>query len=249
MHPSNYTLYQLTKYHIELSEAMEYTLITYKYNKDELKSRFDFLNSDYKKGFYHKIVTKLFKKSKFLTKEIKDFLKHNNALTIEHMVNDKNLHSRVIYNNNLYLAYAASNNILSVFLNEEELQKVIDEILIKLIKTTNTHFNLFCLFNSLNLFVSSKVNLLQGDDLYILDAEDINSILSLLKSIENEIENKELINETVEYITEKKKFNEDKVYELLNKISIQCIESEKNLYSEFEKFTDELEKEIEKHHN
>ena len=63
MHPSNYTLYQLTKYHIELTEAMEYSLITYKYNDVELKQRFDFLNSDYKQGFYHEITHKLFRKS------------------------------------------------------------------------------------------------------------------------------------------------------------------------------------------
>lgn len=249
MHPSNYTLYQLTKFHIELTESMEYTLITYKYNKDELISRFEFLNSDFKKGFYHKIVTKLFKKSKKLTSEIKDFLKHNNPETIEAMVNDKNLNSRIVYNNNLYLAYAASNNILQVFLNEEALQKDIDETLKKLVKITNTHFNLFCLFNSLNLFVSSKVNLLQGDSLYTLESEDNRLILSLLKSIENEIEQKDLINKTLDLLTEKTKFNEEKAYELLNEISIKCIETEKDLYSDFEKFTQTLEKELEKQHN
>ena len=73
MHPNNYTLYQLIKFHIELTEAMEYTLITYKYNEGELKERFDFLKTDYKKGFFHEIVKTLFNKPKKLTKEVKVF--------------------------------------------------------------------------------------------------------------------------------------------------------------------------------
>ena len=75
MHPNNYTLYQLIKFHIELTEAMEYTLITYKYNEGELKERFNFLKTDYKKGFFHEIVKTLFNKPKKLTKEVKVFIK------------------------------------------------------------------------------------------------------------------------------------------------------------------------------
>ena len=47
----------------------------------------------------------------------------------------------------------------------------------------------------------------------------------------------------------KKEFNEEKVYELLNKVSIECMKSEKDLYSDFEDFSSKLEKEIEKAHN
>ena len=82
MHPSNFTLYQLTKYYIELTEAMEYTLITYKYDRDELIERFNFLTYDYKKGFYHKIVSKLFKGSKKLTKEIKNITRYNYCIVL-----------------------------------------------------------------------------------------------------------------------------------------------------------------------
>ena len=102
MHPNNYTLYQLIKYHIELTEAMEYTLITYKYDEGELIERFHFLNNDYKKGFYHYITKKLFKNSKKLTSEVKEFINAYNRHNIPKIVDDKNLHSRIKYNQKLY---------------------------------------------------------------------------------------------------------------------------------------------------
>lgn len=249
MHLSNYTLYQLVKYHIELTEAMEYSLITYKYNDIELKQRFDFLNSDYKQGFYHEITHKLFRKSNKLTREIRHFIKKHKYKMIADMVQNSNLHSRVQYNKNLYLAYASSNNILQVFLSEEELRKNLDESLIQLIETANAHFNLFCLFNTLNLFVSSKVILLEGDNLYILDDIDRKDMITLLNSLNKKIPNETLLNDTLELVQELKTFQEEDAYELLNKISVECMKYEKDLYSDFEDFTNKLEKEIENRHN
>ena len=125
MHPNNFTLYQLIKYHIELTEAMEYTLITYKYDEGELIERFNFLNNDYKKGFYHYITKKLFKKSKKITKEINDFIATYNRHNIPKMVDDRNLHSRIKYNQKLYLAYSCSNNLIQVFLDEENIKNLV----------------------------------------------------------------------------------------------------------------------------
>ena len=249
MHANNFTLYQLVKYHIELTEAMEYTLITYKYNEGELTERFKFLKDDFKKGFYHEIVNKLFRKSKKLTREIRDFLKQYNEKKLPILLDTHNLHSRIQYNNKLYLAYAASNNILQVFLKEEEIKNNLEESLIKLVNTTNTHFNLFCLFNSLNLFVSSKVIILQGDSLYNLEDEDRKSLITMLNTLRNNIETKNLPDDILDLVQEKKEFKEEEAYELLNKASIECMKAEKDLYSDFESFTSSLEKEIEKSHN
>lgn len=246
MHPSNYTVYQLVKYHIELTEAMEYTLMTYKYDKLELNQRLKFLKDDYKKGFYHEIITSLFKKSKKLTKELKYFIKKYNEKKIDKMVNDQDLHSRVEYNKKLYLAYATSNNIIQVFLNEDEIKKDLEKPLINLVETTNKHFIYFCLFNSLNLYISSKTTLLQGDIIHTLQDMDKNSLITLLNTINEGFTSKELINQSLELIYEKKEFNEEDAYELLNKVSIECMEAEKQLYTNFEEFTTYLEKEIEK---
>ena len=244
MHANNFTLYQLVKYHIELTEAMEYTLITYKYDEKELLERLYFLKTDYKNGFYHRITKKLFNKSKKLTQEIKYFVNHYNKKRIDQMVNDHNLHSRIQYNNDLYLAYASSKNIIDTFLNEEEINKNLEKSLLKLIKTTNEHFILFCLFNSINLYISNKVIIMQGDTLYDINEEDKKNIKKLVNSIKDAFPKKELITQTFELMNEMKKFNEEEAYELLNKISVECSESEKKLYQDFDKFTKSLEKEI-----
>lgn len=249
MHPSNYTLYQLVKYHIELTEAMEYSLITYKFDENELVERFKFLKDDYKKGFYHEITSKLFRNSKKLTKDVKTFIKNYNRKKINKMVIDHNLHTRLEYNRKLYLAYHSSNSIIQVFLNEKEINSVLEKSLIKLVETTNNHFILFCLFDSLNLYVSTKTIIMQGDSLYTLDSSDIKILEGQLISIKDEITDKSLLNDALELIQEKKQFNEDDAYELLNKISIECIKAEKQLYSDFESFSNKLEKEIKKNHN
>jgi len=248
MHPNNYTLYQLIKFHIELTEAMEYTLITYKYNEGELIQRFDFLKNDYKKGFFHEIVKTLFNKPKKLTKEIKIFIKKYNPAKINKLVNEHNLHSRAIYNNELYLAYANSNNIIQVFLNEETIKKELETSLINLISIANKHFILFCLLDTLNLYVSSKVNVLQGDELYQLDEIDKNEMIKLINSIKDKLNENSLIEETLDLIIENKTFKEDDAYELLNKISIECTKSEKDLYENYDNFTKSVQKELEKEH-
>lgn len=248
MHPTNFTLYQLVKYHIELTEAMEYTLITYKYNEGELKERLTFLKDDYKKGFYHQITRKLFYKPKRLTKEISYFTKKYNIKKIHELTQTHDLNKRIEYNNKLYLAYKASSNIIKAVLKEEQIKQEIEPSLIKLIDTTNNHFMLFALFNSLNLFVASRVILLQGDSLYNLSEIDKTNLLKLIKTLKDELDFKSLIEETLDLIEEKKTFNEENAYELLNKVSIECIKSEKDLYSDFDAFTSDLEKEIEKGH-
>lgn len=246
MHPTNFTLYQLVRYHIELTEAMEYSLITYTYNDKELTERFNFLKQDFKYGFYHKITHKLFKKSKKLTKEIKDFWKSYNKNVIQKILSDHNLHTRIKYNTKLYLGYACSNNILKVFLNEEELKKDLDNSLINLIETTNKHFNIFCLFNIVNLFVSTKAIILEGDTIYTLDEKDKKSLITFYNSFEKDINEKDLSNDAFNLINESKNFNEEEAYDLLNKISLKCIEAEKNLYTDFENFTKKLEKDVQK---
>ena len=249
MHPSNYTLYQLVKYHIELTEALEYTLITYKYDAGELNERFTFLKNDYKKGFYHEIVNQLFKNKKKLTNEIKQFISSYNDKKISKMLNTHDLHTRIKYNRKLYLACASSNNILQVFLNEEEIRKDLESSLVKLIETSNSHFNLFCLFNTLNMFVSTKVTLLEGETLYILNDIDRKTMITTLNSLDSKISNKSLLNDTLALVQEQKEFNDEDAYELLNKISMECMKSEKELYDDFESFSNKLEKEIEKGHN
>ena len=107
---------------------------------------------------------------------------------------------------------------------------------------------LFALFNSLNLFVASRVILLQGDSLYNLSEIDKTNLLILIKTLKDELDFKSLIEETLDLIEEKKTFNEENAYELLNKVSIECIKSEKDIYSDFDAFTSDLEKEIEKGH-
>lgn len=248
MHLNNFTLYQLVKYHIELTEAMEYTLITYKYNENELKERLEFLKEDYKKGFYHQITNKLFYRSKKLTKDIYSFIKKYSLKKVLEITQTHNLHTRIEYNNKLYLAYVTSSNMIKAFLREDEIKNNVEPSLLKLIETTNQHFLFFSLFNALNLYVSSKVILLQGDSLYTLDESDKKEILKLINSIKDEIQPQSLVDDTLSLINEVKSFDEEDAYELLNKVSVECIKSEKDLYTDFEAFTSELEKEIEKGH-
>lgn len=248
MHPNNFTLYQLVKYHIELTEAMEYTLITYKYNEGELIERLNFLKEDYKKGFYRQITNKLFYKPKKLTKDINYFTKKYNLKKVLALTQTHDLHNRIEYNNKLYLAYVSSSNIIKAFLKEEQLKKEIEPSLLKLIETTNNHFILFYLFNSLNLFVASKVILMQGDSLYTLTPQDKNKLVELVTIVKESMEQKSLGEDAIALINESKKFDEEDAYELLNKISVECMKSEKELYEDFEAFTSDLEKEIEKGH-
>ena len=247
MHPNNFTLYQLVKYHIELTEAMEYTLITYKSNEGELNERLAFLKEDYNKGFYHQITSKLFYKPKKLTKDIKHFIKRYNTKKVLALYQTHDLHPRIEYNNNLYLACETSNNIIKAFLNEEKIKKEIETSLLKLIETTNNHFILFALFNSLNLYVSSKVILLQGDELYTLLPESKSKIIQLINSIKDRTPSS-LAEDSLKLINEEKAFDEEDAYELLNKVSIECMKAEQDLYTDFESFTSTLEKEIEKGH-
>lgn len=248
MHPTNYTLYQLIRYHIELTEAMEYTLITYKYEEKELIERFLFLKMEYKKGFFHHIISKLYKNNKYLTSELRDYLTSYNKETIEAITKDHDLHSRIKHNQKLYLACSTTSELIEIFLNEQRINEVADKELIKIFEIANKHFNLFFLFNSLNLFVSTKVIILNDDLLYTLQEEDKQLLLLLLTSLEIN-KDKSLLEESINLICGKTKFNEENAYDLLNKVSIECIESEKDLYSNFEAFSNKLEKEIENNHN
>lgn len=246
IHPSNFTFYHVVKYYIELTEAMEYTLITYKYQEDELKARFKFLKDEYKKGFFHKIVKGLFKYPDEVTKEIKYFIKHYNYKIVNSMVKDPDEHSRIIYNRDLNLAVSNLLEVINICLENERIKDGLEDSLLKLIDTTTRHFNLFYLFNALNLYVASKVAVLQGAIIYDLSEEDKILLLSLLSTLEETDINKGLLKEANKLIEGTKKFNEEDAYEVLNKVSIECIKEEKNLYTDFETFSAKLEKEIEK---
>lgn len=249
MNASNYTLYQLIKYHIELSEALEYSLITYKYEEHELIERLLFLKAEYKKGFFHFITKKLFNDINYLTSELKDFLTSYNREIIEKITKDHNLNSRIKFNKKLYLAYSCTKQLIDIFLEEERIKKDAEKDLLELYNASNKHFNYFFLFNSLNMFIATKVNLLSDDTLYTLEEEDKQLFIALLTSIESEIEDSSLYKESLKLIKGKTKFKEDDAYELLNKVSMKCIEAEKDLYTEFEDFSLKLEKELEKKHN
>lgn len=246
IHPNNFTFYHVVKYYIELTEAMEYTLITYKYQEDELKARFKFLKQEYKKGFFHRIIKGLFRYPDEATKEIKYFIKHYNYKIVNAMVNDPNEHTRIIYNRDLCLAVSNILEIINLCLEQERIKDGLEDSLLKLIDTTTRHFNLFYLFNALNLYVASKVAVLQGAIIYELDNEDKTLLLALLSTFEETDINKGLLKEANKLIEETKKFDEEDAYEVLNKVSIECIKEEKNLYTDFEKFSEKLEKEIEK---
>ena len=89
---------------------------------------------------------------------------------------------------------------------------------------------------------------MQGDSLYTLSQEDKTNLLKLINTLKDELDSKSLIEEALNIIKENKPFDEENTYELLNKVSIECIKSEKDLYADFEAFTSDLEKEIEKGH-
>ena len=245
LHPSNFTFYHLVKYYIELTEALEYTLITYTYQQEELIERFEFLKDEYKKGFFHKIVKRLYKFPNEMCEEIKSFIKNYNYKKVYNMVSEPNLHSRIVYNRDLYLAISNSLEIINLCLENEDIKKGLDSSLLELIETTTKHFDLFYLFNMLTLYVSSKTNLLQGGIVYELDEDDKSLLSSLISSLEDSSIDKKLIKEANKLLKENKKFDEEDAYETLNKISIECIKEEKNLYSDFDSFTSKLEKEIE----
>ena len=99
------------------------------------------------------------------------------------------------------------------------------------------------------MYVATKSIILQGDSLYEIKDEDKKLLISLLASFSEAINQKGLLSDIIELMHEKKKFDEEDAYELLNKISMECIQSEKDLYTDFESFTSKLEKEIEKTHN
>ena len=96
------------------------------------------------------------------------------------------------------------------------------------------------------MYVASKVAVLQGAIIYELDENDKVLLLALLSTLEETDINKGLLKEANKLIEETKKFNEEDAYEVLNKVSIECIKEEKNLYTDFETFSAKLEKELEK---
>jgi len=245
LHPSNFTFYHLVKYYVELTEALEYTLITYTYQQDELIERFKFLKEEYKKGFFNKIIKRLFKYPSEVSEEIKKYIKKYDDKKVYSMIGDPNLHSRIIYNRDLYLAISNSLEIINLCLENERIKQDLDHSLLELIKTTTKHFDLFYLFNMLTLYVSSKVNLLQGGIVYELDEDDKTLLVTLLSSLEESSVDKKLLKESIKLIKGKKKFDEEDAYETLNKVSLECIKEEKNLYTDFDLFTSKLEKEIE----
>ena len=249
MHPTNYTLYHLLRYHIELIEAIEYSLITYKIDKEELDTRFKFLKEDYKKGFFNTITSQAFTDKSALTKELKYFLKHYNSKMINEIVNTHGLRERIEYLRDLSLAYNNSLTLINAFLNEEDIKNKLDNKLIDLINSANKYFNLASLFNCLNLFVASKVIILQGDTLYNLTQDDYYILCALITTIEPEIEKKSLYQETYALVNKQGKFNEEDAYELLNKISLEYTSVEKELYTSFESFSNKLQKEIRKEYN
>ena len=161
------------------------------------------------------------------------------------MVGEPNVHSRIMYNRDLYLAVSNCLEMINICLENERIKNDLEDSLINLIKTTTRHYDLFYLFNTLNLYVASKVAILQGAIVYELDEEDKMLLLTLISSLEESEVDPKLLNESIQLIKEIKKFDEEDAYEILNKVSIECIKEEKNLYTDFELFTSKLEKEIE----
>ena len=241
MHRLNYSIYHLLRYQIELGESLEYSLVTYKL-EIELNERLRFLNNDYKSGFFYIITKHLLSNSKEHTKEIKNFHKKYKKRRLLKMIESNDLKDKIEFNRDLYLAFTCSNEIIDLFLKEEEIKSNIEEALVRLVNTSEKHFNMAYLFNSLNQFLSSKYALASNTEIHTLSYESKELLIAMLSSIE--VENKNLYNDAIDLIKGNKELSEDDSYELLNKISMEYTKLESSLYQNFDNFSKKLEKEM-----
>ena len=207
MDHSNYTIFEILKYKIEFLECLEYSLLTYKIDEEDIKKRLFFLKNDFKDGMYQEIVSTLFTSFNKLNSPIIYFLKHYPLKKITNMTSNKNAKSYLNYNERLIDAYETFNYIINMFLEEEQIKNKLDKKVLELININNNHFNNFLFFNIFTLYVEiisnkeTEIKYTEKDIIrlirimnYCNKNNDFNSSIEILKEEDNEAMYKEIEN-------------------------------------------------------
>lgn len=217
MDSSNYTLFEILKYKIEFLECLEYSLTTYTVNEDDIKKRLTLLRSDLKQGLYKEIVSTLFTAFNKLNNPLKKFLKAYTYKKIIKINNSKKVKHLIDYNEKLIDAYETFTYIINAFLEEEQIAKVLDKKITKLITLNNEHFINFMFFNCYTIYLETVYS---EDTKYTYSEKDITRTITLLSYCNKN-------NQFDSYIETLKNDDKDNIYNQLEKLSNNCVKLEK----------------------
>jgi len=218
---SNYTLFEITKYKIEFLDCLEYSLISNNIKEEDIKNRINYLNNDFKEGFYKEIVSTLFTSYNLLNKPIIHFLKKYNHKNILKLIKNKKVKHLITYNENLIDCHETFSYIISAFTEEEQIATKLDKKILNLIEINKKHFINFLFFNTYNLYLNcfyNKENNLKHSN------KDIENLIKIINYCNKEKEFDNSINIL-------KEENEDKIYNELENLSNICIRLEKEQYN------------------
>lgn len=235
MNYSNYTIFEIIKYKIEFLECLEYSLIPNDAKANEIESRMNYLNKDFKDGFYKEIISTLFTSYSLLNAPIIKFLKKNKTKKILKLTKRKNLKSLINYNENLIDAYETFNYIISAFTEEKEILENLDKKIINLININKKHFISFLFFNTYNLYLNCFYN---KDGNLKHSNKEIERLIKIINYCNKE-------NKFDKSINILKSDDENNIYKELESLSNECIQLEKLQYDYLNELIIKINKEAE----
>ncbi len=222
---SNYTVFAILKFKIELLDCLEYSLMNYKVEEKTIKDTLSYLKNEFTNGTYKQIVSNLFTSYNKLNEPISSFLKRYNYNKIGKIIKNDNIKEIIKYNECLIVCFETFKYITNAFFEEKEILNKLNEDIIKLNTISNKHFINFMFFNVYYRYINLKDKLSKN-------------ITKKLFRIMNYC-NKD--NEFDDYLNNKKDVNNE-----IEKISNKCILIEKEQYSTLEKVINLINNEIKK---
>lgn len=221
---SNYTVFAILKFKIELLDCLEYSLMNYKVEEKTIKDTLSYLKNEFTNGTYKQIVSKLFTSYNKLNEPIFSFLKKYNYNKIVKIIKNDNIKEIIKYNECLIDCFETFKYITNAFFEEKEILNKLNEDIIKLNNISNKHFINFIFFNVYYRYINLKDNLSKN-------------MTKKLFKIMNYC-NKD--NEFEDY------FNDKEINNKIEKLSNNCILLEKEQYSILEKVINLINNEIKK---
>lgn len=236
MNYSNYTLFEILKYKMELLDCLEYSMETYTLNEKEVEQNFTYLKNNLLNGTYKEIICSLFTNYKKINDPLFIFFKEYTPNKIIKMINSKKSRKKITFIKLLIDCHNSLNNIIYSFLNEEGLKNKIEYKITSLILTHNKHFINFLFFVLFNMYYCS---LNQNQNNLLFKEKDLKDIASMIKYCNAD----NLFDESIKILEENIEMN---VTNEIKKISNKCIDLEKKQNLQLKEIIASLNQEVEK---
>jgi len=239
MNYCNYILFEILKYKIEFSECLEYAMETYELEKKEIEKNISYLKNNFEKGLYKDTISSLFTNYEAVNYSLVSFYKKHSAKSIIKMTTSNKLKTKIEYITYIVDCYENLNNIISTFMNEQEIYSKVEDKIKLLMETSNSHFINFLYFISYSMYLTCA---LKKETKLKFSDTDIKSIISLMKYCNQN----NLFSGSIAILEENDELKINNEFERLSNI---CIQSEKKQNTELKEIINILNSNLEKNKN